>query len=266
MTGVAITGSAVYLPGADRPGPPAYPPELARKVLGRKRLLFKEPATRLALCAVHRMLGLPDGEPGHDRPLEPRTAVVASSNLGNVETVADIVRTVRADGWRAVSPLAAPNASSNVLASAVAGWFRFGGPNFLVCSGATGGLDAVAVAVRLLRARRADRVVVVGAEPADEVATALHERRTAQSGPLRAGAACLSLTAATRGVPILRVSSPVDAPESPPDAGFGDSYGAHGIIAAALAVQDLPADPVRVVCGDPADGWRALELERRSVG
>ncbi|HEU4425171.1 MAG TPA: hypothetical protein VFR67_21795, partial [Pilimelia sp.] len=51
----------------------APPAERAGLVVGRKGLLYKEPATRLALCAVHRALGLPPGR-RPDRPVAPRTS------------------------------------------------------------------------------------------------------------------------------------------------------------------------------------------------
>ena len=79
---------------------------------------------------MHRALGLPDGM----RPttaLCTDTAVVAASNLGNVWTVVEVARTVAREGGRAVSPMSAPNASSNVIASSVALWFGFGGPNLM---------------------------------------------------------------------------------------------------------------------------------------
>jgi 3-oxoacyl-(acyl-carrier-protein) synthase len=190
---VAVTGWAVHVPADDPVGrlaggaaSPAQPPERAHELLGRKGLLAKEPATRLALCAVHRALGLPAAAPRSAGRPDPRTAVVASSNLGNVATVCRVVRTVHESGGRDVSPLDVPNASSNVVASSVAIWFRLGGPNLMVCSGATGGLDAIALAALLLRAGRADRCVVVGTEPDDEVVAAL-------AGRARAGAAAVVL-------------------------------------------------------------------------
>ncbi|HEU4426334.1 MAG TPA: beta-ketoacyl synthase N-terminal-like domain-containing protein [Pilimelia sp.] len=294
---VAVTGWSVHLPGVDAaaevglPGTgPACAADDARLWLGRKGLLFKEPATRLALCAVHRALGLPpaaartgsaparagSGAGRADGGVDPRTAVVASSNLGNVATVVDVVRTVRAEGGRAVSPLAAPNASSNVIASTVALWFGWGGPNLMVCSGATSGLDAIALAGLLLAARRADRVVVVGAEPDDEVASAVHGRRLAYDDgpPLRAAAACVILRrpddvgggAATLG-PVM-VGGAVGPHE---DAGplarlrdLGDTYGAAGVVLVALAAglldAGLAAGPVPVACGDPVDGWRHMSV------
>jgi 3-oxoacyl-[acyl-carrier-protein] synthase II len=306
--GVAVTGWSIHLPGADLTdlidgcGPEtACPADRAHELLGRKGLLGKEPATRLALCAVHRALDWPALTPRQAGPPDPRTAVVASSNLGNVATVHDIVRTVREGSGRDVSPLSAPNASSNVAASTIAIWFRLGGPNLMVCSGATSGLDAVALGSLLLHAGRADRVVVVGTEPDDEVATALHARRLApDAARLRTGAACVILEpagAATAGMALL---SPVRAvpdqavPAAPDGASgpepviigpaaaapgrimvdlvdrVGDTYGALGVLQVALATAMLagtkPHTPhaARVVCGDATDGWRVAQLTGRA--
>lgn len=249
----------------------AVPADRAHEVLGRKGLLFKEPATRLALCAVHRALGLPPGRPAPTE-VDPGTAVVVAGNLGNVATVAKLARTVRAEGGRAVSPLAAPNASSNVVASTVALWFGFGGPNLMVCSGATAGLDAVRVGARLLRAGRAERVLVVGAEPADEIAADLH--RCDRLGPaLRAAAACLVLTAdAVNPGPALLTEPTGPATRTLGPGGFdpavhwGDCYGAAGVVNAALAATMLSAGaagPIAVECGDATDGIRVVQLDAR---
>jgi 3-oxoacyl-[acyl-carrier-protein] synthase II len=189
---------------------------------------------------------------------------VAASNLGNVATVVDVVRSARAGGRAAVSPLAAPNASSNSLASAVAIWFRFGGPDLLVCSGARAGLDAVVLGGLLLRSGRARRVVVVGAEPDDEVAVALHARRSVPAPPLRAGAACVVLELAAHGPRLdLRTgrpgapADPTPTPELGP--GIGDLYGADGVARVAVAAAGT-AGRVRVVSGDAADGVVGLDV------
>ncbi|HEV2887134.1 MAG TPA: beta-ketoacyl synthase N-terminal-like domain-containing protein [Jatrophihabitans sp.] len=202
---VVATAWSLHLPDLDiepalteRFGPlgdwarqPAAPPDQAATVLGRKGMLYKEPATRLALCAVHRAFGVPAGQrPGW--PAAPGTAVVVASNLGNVETVARVTRTIDTEGGSAVSVLDAPNVSSNVIASTVALWFGFGAANLMICSGAGAGLDGLALAVLLLRAGRADRVVLVGVEPADPVATELFGAGSDRPA-LRAGAACLVL-------------------------------------------------------------------------
>ena len=266
---IVVTGWSLHLPGVDLAAAvpalaaaapevaqrPACPPEAAHELLGRKGLLGKDPATRLALCAVHRALGLPPRTPREQGPPDPGVAVVASSNFGNVSTVVDVVRSVRRSGRSGVSPLAAPNASSNSLASAVAIWFRFGGANLLVCSGATAGLDAVALGALLLRAGRARRVVVVGAEPADEVAAALQQRRAGHPAPLRAGAACVILepAAAAPAAPSLAAPSLAAAL---PGSGGGPVRGTPG---------EPPLDPggAALVLGPPGTagaGTPAVDL------
>jgi hypothetical protein len=230
----------------------AHPPDRAQALLGRKGLLAKDPATRLALCAVHRALGLDAGR----RPrasVSPTPAVVACSNQGNVETVAAVARTIAAEGGRAVSMLDAPNVSSNVIASSVALWFGLGGPNLMVCSGATAGLDGLRLAGLLLRARRAERVILVGAEAAGGAASALYPG--GEHGlPLRGGAACVVLERGDgRGGRVLvqpmreREPLPLEPRITVGPAGFdpaahwGDTYGARGVVALALAAH-LAAD------------------------
>jgi hypothetical protein len=278
--GVRVQGWSVHLPG--RPlrvdgftSPPAGPPERAHELLGRKGLLGKEPSTRMALCAVHRALGYPSGAARPGGPPHRDTGVVVASNLGNVATVHRVAHTVRAGSVRDVSPLDAPNASSNVIASSIAIWYRFAGPNLTVCSGATAGLDAVRLAALLLRAGRADRVVVVGVEPDDEVARALHSGRRAQPRePLRAAAACVVLAAGDDGVvlddqpagrpDVVVGSAAVDGTAAVDVAALaGDTYGASGVVNLAVAVALMEAGSARsarVVCGDCVDGVRSLDI------
>jgi 3-oxoacyl-[acyl-carrier-protein] synthase II len=268
---------------------PACPPEEAATLLGRKGLLYKEPATRLALCAVHRALGRPprSGAAGagrrdpHSAP-DVATAVVASSNLGNVATVCAVAGAVRREGVRGVSPLDAPNVSSNVIASTVAIWFGFGGPNLMVCSGHPSGLDAVALGASLLASGRACRVVVVGAEPDDPVATALLRADPAGGPPLRQAAACVVLEPTTTMVldPVADAAPalmPRDWPETtiiapaevvlrghPIDltARIGHTYGALGVLQVAVAAALLAGrrGSARIVCGDETDGYRTTRL------
>lgn len=245
----------------------------APRLLGRKGLLNRNPATRLALCAVHRALGLPVGA-RPDSAAEPDlgTAVVASSNLGNTGTVAAVATAVDEGGVREVSPLDAPNVSSNVVASAVSLWFRFGGPSMMVCSGQPAGLDAVALGVLLLAARRARRVVVVGTEPDDATACALFAAGRTDGNALRAAAACVVLEADAGGVVIGPVADCVDARPSVSaggelldlDSAFGHTYGAHGVlqVAAAAELVSTCGGTARVACGDPDDGYRTTELYR----
>ena len=297
---VAVMAAALHLPGID-PGllpvglaaHPACDAEHAADLLGRKGLLAKEPATRLALCAVHRALGRPAKAPRPGGVPDPHTAVVVSSNLGNVGTVSEIARLLCSGGVRAVSPLDAPNASSNVIAGTVAIWFRFSGPNLTVCSGSTAGLDALWLAGVLLRSGRARRVVVVGAEPDDPDARRIHAMRAGARGgvALRAGAACLVLAPVAAanggalavlefsgdGIPAGRRSGVEPAAATSPHrvdaagvaARLGDTYAAAGVVCAALAVDRVAADPaarIRVVCGDLVDGFREIHVTAPARG
>lgn len=246
---------SAHLPGLD---PAACRPEAAATMLGRRGLLGKDDATRLALCAVHRALDLDDGVRPVSAP-DPGVAVVGCGNLGNVDTVADVARRATANGVREISPLAAPRASSNVMTSVVAIWFRLGGPNLMICSGATASFDALATAELLLRARRARQVVVVGAEADTPTATALYGRRRR----LAAGAACVIVgpEPPTAGIGIrLRLDGPA-APAGAP-AAWGDCYGAQGLIGVAEAAGRVRAGagPVEVSCGDEADGYRSVTV------
>ncbi|MEV2236912.1 beta-ketoacyl synthase N-terminal-like domain-containing protein [Micromonospora sp. NPDC049891] len=244
-----------HLPESDQA---ACRPDAAAGLLGRKGLLSRDDATRLALCAVHRTLGLDAGErPRGDALAE--VAVVACGNLGNVDTVADLARIATNDGVRAVSPLAAPNASSNVIASVIAIWFRFAGPNLMICSGATASYDALAAAALLLRAGRARRVVVVGAEAATGTATALYGRR------LTSGAACVIVESGPGGVQV-RLNGRVPAPAA--TAPWGDCYGAQGLVGVALAADRVIESrlPVEVSCGDEVDGYRSLTVHPAPAG
>jgi 3-oxoacyl-[acyl-carrier-protein] synthase II len=274
---LAVDGWAVHVPGrsaADLPGSPAEPacpPDRAKEVLGRKGLLGKEPATRLALCAVHRALGLPPGRPAEPLPGAAGTAVVVASNFGNVETVCTVLTDMRERSGSAVSPMDAPNASSNVIASTIAIWYGFTGPNLTVCSGATAGLDALRLAQLLVRSGRAHRAVVVGVEPADPVAARLAALRPEPGGELVAGAGVVLLgrpggwpepSGLVCG-PVLRhrVPVPVQGPEP------GEMYGAAGIVRLAVAASRLAGQapgtrPVTVGCGDFEDGWASVELSR----
>jgi 3-oxoacyl-[acyl-carrier-protein] synthase II len=278
----AVGGWSVHVPGlaaVDLPGSPdepACPPDQARFVLGRKGLLGKEPATRLALCAVHRALGLPPGPLAEPLPYAPGTAVVVASNLGNAETVCTVLSDMREHGGSAVSPLDAPNASSNVIASSVAIRYGFTGPNLTVCSGATAGLDAVRLGMLLLRAGRAQRAVVVGVEPADPVARRLAALRPDPPGELTAAAGCVLLgewpepTRLWCG-PVVRSHTPVPAA----DAKIGELYGAEGVVRLAVAAARLTAAAeagavgaadaqADVGCGDPEDGYASVRLVRRT--
>lgn len=182
LNSIVITGLGIEIPGIesvetllnslDAPLPPATFDPVAR--LGRKGLRYKDTATKLALCAGKAALtdaGLPTSP---DEQLAPvQTSVITSSNLGNVDTVCRVVEAIRAGGVDETSPMELPNASSNIIASSLAIWFGLRGPNLMLCNGATSGADALFVAANLIRAGRAERVLVVGVEVANSMAIQL---------------------------------------------------------------------------------------------
>lgn len=294
----AVTKLCVHVPNADfaEAAPAdvfgeACPAELAAQLLGRKGLQYREQATLLALCAVHRLLGLPPGTTRRKSEVDPTTAVVVACNLGNVGKVQAIVRTRRSAGSREISPLDAPNASSNVVATSIAIWFKLGGPNLMLCSGSAAGLDAIWAAQWLLRAKRAQRVIVVGTEPDDEVARSLHEQRRVNPAPLRAAAAAILLEQSSGGIADTTLVAPVRratgtqppaswkeaavlAPRAVVPQGIdlseriGDTYGALGVLQVAVAAAKLEAQgwgAVGVIGGDAVDGWRSTVLSRAAA-
>jgi 3-oxoacyl-[acyl-carrier-protein] synthase II len=135
-------------------------------LLGRG-LRYKDHATRLALLAVDRALTAACALPATESDGE-KTAVVASSNFGNLDTVCRTAETIARKSVTGTSPMDLPNASPNVVASTIAIKYRLRGPNVMLCNGSASGLDALRVARLLLSSGRAIRVLVVGTEPADE--------------------------------------------------------------------------------------------------
>ncbi|MEU0933001.1 beta-ketoacyl synthase N-terminal-like domain-containing protein [Embleya sp. NPDC005971] len=160
--------------GADRDG------DAARADAGMRH---KDRASRLALHAVRRALaGAALRDPA-------TTAVIVSSNFGNLDTVCDFTDTIAAETVTGLSPIRVPHMSSNVTAGWVAMAHGLRGPNITLCSGTTGGLDAVFWAAALLAAGRAEAAVVVGVEPDTAPVARLH--REHGGGRWLDGAACL---------------------------------------------------------------------------
>ncbi|MFD7232445.1 beta-ketoacyl synthase N-terminal-like domain-containing protein [Streptomyces sp. NPDC059881] len=201
---VVITGVGTAIPGlteaADllRPDAPVGGFDPATGLKGRT-MRHKDRASRLALRAVGpalRQAGLlsDDGEtytgPGDT------TAVVISSNLGNLDSVCDFVDTITEHTVTGLSPLGLPHTSSNVIAGWIAIRYGMRGPNLTVCNGATSGADALYWARNLLAARRAETVVVIGVEPHTEPAARLLEDGSGRG--VLDGAAALVLESAGR--------------------------------------------------------------------
>jgi 3-oxoacyl-[acyl-carrier-protein] synthase II len=175
--GIAVTGVGLAVAGVqDATGLLAAPPGRPEPVdpaarLRRRGLRYKDRASQLALCAAAQAMR--DGQlTGADGGLTvdgARVAVVASSNLGNLDTVCRAAATLNEQTSDALSPMDLPNASSNVIASTVALEYRLRGPNLMLCNGPGSGLDAVYWAARLLAAGRCELALVIGAEPGNAV-------------------------------------------------------------------------------------------------
>lgn len=155
----------------------------------------KDRASRLALRAARSALGdagLLDAET-FTGPAE-RTAVVVSSNLGNLDSVCSFVDIIARETVTGLSPLGLPHTSSNAVAGWVAIQYGLRGPNVTVCNGSTGGLDALFWARTLVAARRSDVAVVVGTEPDTEPVARL--LRQQDSGPAFDGAVAVVVESA----------------------------------------------------------------------
>lgn len=177
MTETVIVGSGIVAAG--------FPDDDPIAVLGKRGLRYKDEATRLGMAAVELALhnaGITDCS-------DVVTAVVASSNYGNLDTVCKVAGNGLEPGER--GPMDLPNASSNVVASSIAIRFGLFGPNLMMCSGANSGLDALGWAEILLATKRAARVAVVGVEVRN---TAVERFATAHAeAGLFHGAACVLL-------------------------------------------------------------------------
>ncbi|MEU6231567.1 beta-ketoacyl synthase N-terminal-like domain-containing protein [Kitasatospora sp. NPDC047058] len=279
-TTVVVTGAAVLLPGADSvraladgPAPGGAPVDPAAHV-GRKGLRYKDRATQLGYAltaAALRDAGLlgADEKEGITVPAA-SIGVVASSNFGNLDTVARALDTLREETVTATSPMDLPNASSNVIASSAAIRYGLRGPNLMVCNGETSGLDAVHWAATLITAGRAGRVLVLGVEPDNEVVRRLLGGERAVDGGAalvvesRAAAAARSATVRAVLGGYRRGAGEAAARgrrwELP--AHLGRASGAAGLLQVAAAVGFFDAGepgPVQAVTGT-ADGDARADL------
>ncbi|MFI9152083.1 beta-ketoacyl synthase N-terminal-like domain-containing protein [Streptomyces sp. NPDC053367] len=169
-----MTGVGTALPGVAGPedllrsAPTEQEPQVdPAALLGKRGLRYKDRASQLALCAARdglRAAGLLSEDGSALTVPSASVGVVASSNLGNLDTVCSVADGIKELGVDGISPMGLPNASSNVIASTVAIRYGLRGPNLMVCNGAPSGLDAVFWGAATVAAGRADRVLVIGVE------------------------------------------------------------------------------------------------------
>ena len=159
-----VLGVFVYEPGAPDTATGALmpDPDNARDWLGRRGLLGKNRATRMALCAAHGLTLLR----GAEAPPGDRTGVVVSSNFSNTDVVIRDANRLYREGEAALSPVEAPTHSANIIGSSLAIRYKWRGPNVSVCSGRRAGAEALEIASLLLAAGRCDHVVVLGVDDA----------------------------------------------------------------------------------------------------
>ncbi|MFM2312621.1 MAG: hypothetical protein RLZZ04_1897 [Cyanobacteriota bacterium] len=135
-----------------------------------KGFRYKDRATKLAAHASEAALldaGLPVAS---SEQICPETfGLVASSNLGNLDTVCRVSETIRSSHVNKTSPIDIPNLSSNVVATSLAIKFGFKAVNLMLCNGSISGIDALHLAANSIRTNRASRMLVVGVEPLNSV-------------------------------------------------------------------------------------------------
>jgi 3-oxoacyl-[acyl-carrier-protein] synthase II len=167
--GLAVDGlrDAADLLGEYTRHPDGFDP---RTGLTGKEMRHRDRASRLALRsagAALRDAGLLSDGGGYAGPSR-RTAVVVSSNLGNLDTVCSFLDTIDQETSRGLNATGLPHTSSNSIAGWVAIGYGLTGPNLTLCNGPSSGLDALYWARLLLATDRADLVLVTGVEPDNE--------------------------------------------------------------------------------------------------
>lgn len=155
-------GAVVFEPNTTDPATGRWmpPPEQAAQWLGRRGLLGKNRATRLALCAAHWLAQRYEDlcEPGL------RTGVVVASNFGNLDVVSRDAVTLASEGDQGLSPMDAATHSANIIAASMAIRFNWQGPSVTVCSGPRASTDALMLSRVLVGAGRCDQIILTGVE------------------------------------------------------------------------------------------------------
>jgi 3-oxoacyl-[acyl-carrier-protein] synthase II len=171
-------------------------PSAAKETAASGADRYKDRATRMALAAAMTALNSAGLRTVAAEQLRPdRFGVVVSSNLGNLDTVCRVVETIASSSTRHLRPMDLPNASSNVIASTLAIRYGCKAANVMLCNGAHSGIDALHLARNVIRADRADRMLVVGVEPLNDVVASLM-RQSSSAGSVAGGDAVLGEGAA----------------------------------------------------------------------
>jgi 3-oxoacyl-[acyl-carrier-protein] synthase II len=122
-----------------------------------------------------------------------RVGLYDSSELSNVEACFQFDLIAKNEGPDYVSPMNSPNTIANASASQMAIQAGVKGPNFTVCSGTSGSLQAVDIASMHLNHRITDYAIVGSTEVINKYQTAIRrgEKRNPMSDSAEQGAALL---------------------------------------------------------------------------
>jgi 3-oxoacyl-[acyl-carrier-protein] synthase II len=153
------------------------------------KLLRADLLVRLALTAIADLI---DVRLGSAAALE-GAGVVIGHAFATVETNFTYDARLRDRGPRTAEPRRFPYTSPNAVAGECGIVFHLPGPGVAVGSGPHGGLEALSVAVDLVRAGDAERMVVVAVDEVGEAVTAMAQ--DAQLPVPRSGAVALLVTA-----------------------------------------------------------------------
>lgn len=163
-----------------------------KREINKRGIRFKDKATRLALAAAKRAVIEAGWSEGFGAQRDERAAVVVACCYGNAGTTIRCARQIADEGSLSLSPMDLPNASANVVAATLSIWLGFSGPSLLIANGVSSGFDALLVAGNLIRAGRADRVLVCGVESEEPALTPFFEG--AGLGPLAPQDIAVALT------------------------------------------------------------------------
>jgi len=235
-TSLDVLETAVFRPGQlDQPLHAQVASEAVRfgykevtKGTGIKGLRYKDEATLMAVMAVHRIVAKL-GDEAQD--VKDRTAIIVSSNFGNVDTVVEVARQIHETHVDDTSAMALPNASSNSVSATLSILFQFRGINLMLCNGDNGGEDGVSLAEQLIASGRADRVLLVGVEVDNETVRSLFPTDRARFH----GAAAVMLGSKSQGLSRGEGSRVQHLDPEDVEARCGLASGAEGVLRLVLA-------------------------------
>lgn len=241
--GIAHAGQLLH-PG----NPTAFDPVA---LLGRKGTRYKDRATLLGVAAAAQAL---DAAAVDSTMPRSDIGLLVASCYGNLSAVCENAELIDRAGVSSLSPLALPNASSNVVATEISIRRKLQGVVLTVCNGHASGWAALRWGMSLLSAGRSSSVLVVAVE-----APSPHEQQLrGAAAPLVDGAVAVLLTA--HDAPAVPVRSPGGtADEETPLPGH-ELAAVHGLLVIArTAARARETGSAVTYAGGPGEGtWAVL--------